>query len=266
MSPLMTVTAPARPGVVAPPVLDERFTGRWRFDPSSPRAPPEIEKRTLTATAYVVGDGKDIQRYAVDGRFHTLRRGGYCSAVAVRRYGLDRVRFMCRSTKTGGYDEYMSTAPDGRHLSIRTVILGRRSQKTIVTRKLQVRVEGASTAGITGIWRTARQILPEDGSLDMVIRTDGKRFSSFSVRGVGYDVPVGAAPAPIIGDTTGGSVTVSVAAPGVVTEHDLYGGVEKGLVTMRLAPDHKTIAVEVRDVKAGVVRSYAMRRIGDRGR
>jgi len=114
----------------------------------------------------------------------------------------------------------------------------------------------AGSHAISGSWRTTKLENMSDNGLLITYKVDGDELSMATPTGQSYTAKLDGTDAPIKGDPGTTSVSVKRISDSVVEETDKRNGKVIGVYKMTVAPDGKTLTVDVDDKLHGTTSKF----------
>lgn len=242
-------------------VCERAFNGRWRLDQKTLQSDSSPTVLSLKDGLFSRGASGGAQSIEADGLPHRVSDVGYVDESVVSILGPRRVREVNKLRGKVVYVNDYSVDRGGDVLTWRVASYANPSGRAVrvETRQRRIGLRPAGGHPISGTWGQTGLRL-EEGANDWVLSLRGRTFGSWSPQGVGYEAVVDGPPVPIVGDGAGTVAVVTMPAPDTIVERDVLHGEVGGVLTMRLMPDCRTIAVTTLAPKTGDTGSFTLHR------
>lgn len=219
--------------------LDAAFTGRWRIDTASITG-------NVKPTVFRVGAGvfkrDDNTPVKADGQPHPIPSDGYVDEQSITIESDHVVKEIDKIRGKLAYTVAYVVSPDGATLTSHVASFTSPSGQAVTADTLQRRV-GTPVKGahlLSGTW--ARVSVTSDSKNDTILKLDGKRFSSRTDTGSGFDAIIGGPPVKLDGDNSGVRAQITRPRPDLIVETDLsVRGTVDDVFSMQMMPDQRTI-------------------------
>ena len=219
--------------------LDPAFTGRWRIDTASITG-------DVKPSVFRVGTGvfkrDDNAPVKADGQPHPIPSDGYVDEQSITIENDHVVKEIDKIRGKLAYTVAYVVSPDGNtltwHVASYTNPTGQAVTGETVQRRVGAPVKDAHL--LSGTW--VRVSVTSDSKNDTILKLDGKRFSSRTDTGSGFDAIIGGPPVKFDGDNSGVRAQITRPRPDLIVETDRsVRGTIDDVFSMQMMPDKRTI-------------------------
>ena len=242
--------------MLATPALAAPIDGTWLVDMNATQYSAKPKMRTLAGGVYRCSTCVPAFSVPADGKFHAIKGSPYGTEIAVKPIDAKSVayKYQAKGKPTGS--DIGTVSADGKSMSWSSKAI-EDNGTVVASESTDVRLAPGpkGSHAVSGSWRTGKTKSVDAKALTVSFKDTGTMFHSSQPTGYSYVAPIGGKPVPVIGDTSGTTVSVRRAGPTTYMTSYWLNGKQMSALTIRVV-NPTTISVVADDKMSGRVTRY----------